>query len=154
MAASLLTKQKTKLNMTKTISRFALASLLAAFTLGVVAQLPAQEKKEGKKEESPAAPAKQKKRDTAPFRGKIDAVDKTAKTIKVGERTFQVTSTTRIMKAGKPATLDDATVGEEVGGQYKKTEDGKLELVTLRIGPRPERPEREAKPEKPPKKTE
>lgn len=138
--------------MTKTISKFALASLLAAFTLGVVAQLPAQEKKEGKKDEnSTAATVKEKKKDTAPFHGKIDAVDMTAKTIKVGERTFQVTSSTKITKAGKPATLDEATVGEEAGGYYKKTEDGKLELLSLRIGPKPEK---EAKPEKPEKKKE
>lgn len=126
--------------MTKTISKIALAALLTAFTVGVAAQLPAQEKKQGTN-----APAAKEKRDTAPFRGKIVAVDKTAKTIKVGERTFQVTSSTKIMKAGKPATLDDATVGEEVGGHFKKTDDGKLELLSLRIGPKSET---EMKPEK------
>jgi hypothetical protein len=120
--------------MTKTISKLALASLLAAFTLGVVAQLPAQEKKEG----TTAPPAKEKKVNLT-LHGKIAAVDKTAKTIKVGESTLQVTSTTKITKAGKPATLDDATVGEDVSVSYKKTEDGKSELLSLRIGPRPEK---------------
>jgi hypothetical protein len=129
--------------MTKTLSKIALAGLIAAFTVGVAGQLPAQEKTN--KQGGPvAAPAKEKK-DTAPFRGKIDAVDKTAKTIKVGERTFQVTSSTIIKKLGKPATFDDAKVGEEVRGQFKKTEDGKLELLSLYIGPKPEK---EAKPEK------
>lgn len=73
-----------------------------------------------------------------PFNGKIDAVDKDAKTIKVGNRVFQVTSETRIVKQGKPATFDDAAVGEIVGGSYIKADDGTLKLRTLRIGPKPE----------------
>ena len=59
--------------------------------------------------------------------------------LKVGERTFLVTSTTRISKAGQPATFADATVGEEVGGQYKAGTGDKLELLSLRIGPRPDK---------------
>jgi len=72
-----------------------------------------------------------------PFHGKVEAVDKNAKTLKVGERTFHVTSTTKITKAGKPAILEDATVGEEVGGSYHEGEEGKLEVLSLRIGPKP-----------------
>jgi len=84
-----------------------------------------------------------------PFRGKISAVDQTAKTITVGERTFQITSETRIMKAGKPATLTDAAVGEEVGGSYVKADDGKLTARMVRIGPKPEAaPATGKKPEK------
>jgi hypothetical protein len=48
-----------------------------------------------------------------------------------------VTSETKIAKAGKPATLDDATVGEEVGGAYHQAEGGKMELMSLRIGAKP-----------------
>jgi hypothetical protein len=69
-------------------------------------------------------------------------------TIKVGERTFKVTSTTRIMKSGQPATFDDAKVGEDVTGSYTKSDDGTLELRSLYIGPRPERRARPEKPEK------
>jgi hypothetical protein len=71
-----------------------------------------------------------------PFLGKIDAVDKVAKTVKVGERTFHVTAETRILKAGKPATLDDAVMGDEVVASYKEA-GGKLTALSLRIGPRP-----------------
>ena len=71
-----------------------------------------------------------------PFHGKIAALDKDAKVLTVGERKFHAASTTKIMKAGKPATLTDATVGEEVGGAYREVEGGKLELVSLRIGPK------------------
>ncbi len=72
-----------------------------------------------------------------PFHGKIKAVDKTAKTITIGETTIQITSETKLNKAGKPATLDDATVGEMVAGAYKKSEDGKLNATTVRIGSKP-----------------
>lgn len=78
-----------------------------------------------------------------PFRGKISKVDKAAMTITVGEtekaRTFQITSETRLMKAGKPAILDDAVVGEEIGGTYRKTDDGKLQALSVRLGPKPEK---------------
>ena len=77
-----------------------------------------------------------------PFRGKIAALDKQAKTLKVGERTFHITAESKLTKAGKPATLDDAKVGEEVGGQYKEV-DKNLNVVSLRIGPRPEAPAKE-----------
>ena len=73
-----------------------------------------------------------------PFRGKIGAVDKAAKTItlesKEKPRTFQVTSETRIRKDRKPATLDDVQVGDSVGGSARENAEGKLELVTLNVG--------------------
>ena len=73
-----------------------------------------------------------------PFRGKVSAVDKTAKTItldgKEKGRTFQITSGTKITKDGKPAVLDDVTVGESVRGVAKENATGKLEAVTLKVG--------------------
>lgn len=84
-----------------------------------------------------------------PFNGKIAAVDKQAKTVKVGERVFQVTSTTRLTKDNKTTTLDDAKVGEEVGGSYREGDDKKLNLVSLRIGPKPDAPaKKDAAPKK------
>lgn len=129
--------------MKKTITRIAVFSLLAAAIAVAPSQAFAQATKESKakKDKPPASePAEKaaKKQGVIPFHGKIAAVDKTAKTIKVGERTFQVTSETRIKKAGKDATLADAPVGEEVGGAYRKADGGKLLLRSLRIGPKPE----------------
>jgi hypothetical protein len=127
--------------MKKSIIRIAVFSLLAAALAVPSGQAFGQEgKAKGKKDKAGAEKAEKApgKSEFVPFRGKIDAVDKTAKAVKVGERTFQITSQTRITKAGKPATLDDAAVGEEVGGRYKKADDGKLLLQSLRIGPRPE----------------
>jgi hypothetical protein len=106
-------------NMKKIVPLLALATLVAFSTVNVRAA-----------DDAKARPL--------PFRGKIAAVDKQAKTIKVGERAFQVTADSKIAKAGKPATLDDATVGEEVGGSYREGADKKLNIVSLRIGPRPE----------------
>jgi len=69
-----------------------------------------------------------------PFHGKLAAVDKIAKTIKVGESVYQITSATKITKDGKPATLEDGVVGEPVSGYVKPTEDGKMAATTVRFG--------------------
>ena len=58
-------------------------------------------------------------------------MDKTAKTIKVGESVYQITSETKITKDGKPATLEDGVVGEPVSGYAKPTEDGKMAATTV-----------------------
>lgn len=90
-----------------------------------------------------------------PFRGKLKAIDQKASTITLPgrekDRVFHVIKETKIMKAGKPATLKDAMEGEEVGGLAREAADGKLELVSLRIGPKPEpeeKPARRTEPEK------
>jgi hypothetical protein len=88
-----------------------------------------------------------------PFSGKLGAVDKEKKTItligKERSRTLHLNDETKIQKLGKPATLEDAAVGEEVAGQLRKTTDGKETLVSLRIGPKVE--EAKAPKEKPAK---
>lgn len=127
------------MNMKKTVHRIVVMSLLAVAITFVPTPALGQGKKKGKGPAEQNEPFKgTKKEGVIPFRGKLASVDKTAKTITVGERTFQITSETRLMKAGKPATLDDAVVGEEVGGQYKKAEDGKLMAGMVRFGPKPE----------------
>ena len=89
---------------------------------------------------------KPKAHGTIPFRGKIDAVDTSAMTLKVGTRTFAITADTKIFNNGEAATLSDGKVGEPVRGTYKKTEAGKLEAVTVYFGakagetPKPESP--------------
>ena len=119
--------------------RIVIMSLLAVAVAFAPTRVLGQGKKKGKVAGEQNELAKgEKKEGVIPFRGKLASVDKSAKTITVGERTFQITSETRIMKAGKPATLDDAVAGEEVGGQYKKAEDGKLVAGMVRFGPKPE----------------
>ena len=116
----------------KTFGKLALAGLLAIAVAGMTFTVKAEDKPAAEKKDAPKP-----KRDTVPFHGKITAADKTAQTITVGKQTYNVTSTTRFVKDGKPATSDDAKVGEEVGGVAKKDGD-KLNLVTLRIGQKPE----------------
>jgi hypothetical protein len=118
--------------MKKSFSKIVTACLLAAFALSTTIHA------EDKKEEKPANAAA----NGMPMRGKLGAVDTKNKTITVEgkekSRTFQVTSQTRIMKDGKPATLEDAKVGEEVGGFATKTGEDKYELRSLRLGAKPE----------------
>jgi hypothetical protein len=105
----------------------------------------AVEKKDGKE-------ATPRKSGVIPFHGKLKAVDKTAKTISIGESTIQITSDTKLIKTDKPATLEEAVIGEPVGGAYKKSADGKLVATMVRFGAKPEAMEADAKPEKKSKK--
>jgi hypothetical protein len=83
---------------------------------------------------APAMSGKHKKHDVTPFHGKLSAIDTNAMTLTVGERTFEITSETKITKDGQPAVLSDGVVGEMAGGAYKKGSDGKLEATTVSFG--------------------
>jgi len=89
-----------------------------------------------------AAKAKTEKRKSKgfPFRGKVAKIDNIAKTLTVGERTFQVSSKARITKDGKPAVLNDGKVGEPVTGYVRKSENGQLDAVTIHFGKHPSKP--------------
>jgi hypothetical protein len=115
--------------MTKSILKMSMLGLLAVAVAALPLQLVAQTTNS-----SPPP----KKMGGHPFHGKLAAVDKDAKTIKIGESTYDITSNTRIMKAGKPATLDDGVVGEDVSG-YSRDEDGKKVATRVYFGPRPEK---------------
>ena len=75
-----------------------------------------------------------------PFRGKISAVDQSAKTFtlggKEGSRVFKVTDSTKIMKGGAPGTMADIVENEQARGTYLKQADGTLEAKAVRIGPK------------------
>ena len=78
----------------------------------------------------------EKKPAAGPFHGKLLGLDKNAKTIMVGKRTFQITSETKIKKAGKPATLADGVLGEPVSGYVKPAAEGKWIAVSVNFGPK------------------
>jgi Cu/Ag efflux protein CusF len=108
--------------------------LVAAFALGTAITTQAADKKPA------AADASKDSNRAIPFSGTINSIDKAAKTINIGKtkkKDIQITDQTKIKKDGKPATLDDAKVGDEVGGSYRDN-GGKLEAGSLRIGPKPE----------------
>ena len=111
--------------------------LLAAALAGSPAQLLAQTTNNPtatKKATVTKKDAATKSKAAHPFHGKLAEVDKIAKTIKVGESVYQITSATKITKDGKPATLEDGVVGEPVSGYVKPTEDGKMPATTLHFG--------------------
>ena len=131
--------------MIKSLLKIGFLSLLAASIAGQPAQALAQNKdKAATEKKEPAA----KKQTAGPFHGKLAAVDETAKTITVGKRTFQITSESKISKAGKPATLEAAVVGEEVSGYIKTGDDGKLVATTVHLGPKAETKTSQTKKEK------
>ena len=112
-----------------------LAAAIAGLPLQLLAQstnnpVPATKSAAGKKDSAA------KKKGAHPIKGKLAAVDKTAKTIKVGQSTYQITPETKIKKAGKPATLDDGVVGELVTGYAKPAGDGKMVATSVYFGPR------------------
>lgn len=83
---------------------------------------------------APAAPAPKKHGAGLPIKGKIASIDTTANTITVGKLTLNVTEKTKIRKNGAVSTISDLAEGDAVNGYYKKDAEGKLNLVTLRIG--------------------
>ncbi|HEX8295271.1 MAG TPA: hypothetical protein VF593_03160 [Chthoniobacteraceae bacterium] len=134
-------------------------SLLAAITFGLSTVTFAAEKKmksdaaatpaaELKKSEAkpsatpeakstPAAKAK-----TVSFRGEVAAVDAKGKTFTIKnadgrERVFALTETAKITKDNASADVSAITTGAYATGSYRPGADGKLEVVTLKIGVKP-----------------
>jgi hypothetical protein len=86
-----------------------------------------------------ASPAAKPATRPIPFRGKVSAVDQSAKTFTVGgkqgSRTFKVTENTTITKAGAAATMTDVVQNEQVRGTCLKQADGTFEAKTVKLGP-------------------
>ncbi len=107
-------------------------TLLTALSLIVLAADAQSAEEQG----PPASKSERKGPKHIPFHGKLEAVDKEAKTLRIGERTFEITPETKITKAAKPAQLDDAVIGEPVGGSYREAAPGHLQVLSLRLGPK------------------
>lgn len=114
--------------MLKSILKLSLLGILAVAVAEIPTALRAQDATTNKPAAKPIATPH------IPFRGKLDAVDNTAKTITVHAHTIQVTSETIIKKDGKPATLADGVAGENVTGSIKRTPDGKFEALSIYFG--------------------
>jgi Cu/Ag efflux protein CusF len=134
-------KTNKEISMKSFIRNIALIAIAAAL-LGAPAGATAQDKAKEKAAEKAKGEEKAK---GGGFNGKAVTVDKAAKTVKLsGEkgRTIQITATTKIVKDGKPATLDDLKEGDDVSGGFKPAGDGKLEATMLTIGkPAPKKKE-------------
>lgn len=117
--------------MIKTFGKLTLIALFAA----AVAGLPLRAGPAASNGSDPAPKTR-----AIPFRGKIGAVDKTAKTITLDEKTkrvFEITSDTKLTKDGKPATFDAAVVGDYITGQYIKGDGDKLIAKSIKFGMKP-----------------
>jgi hypothetical protein len=120
--------------MKRTILKITALSLFAAAIAAAPAVTRAQDATNAPAASDQPAPVKHKKHDLVPFHGKLSAIDTNAMTLTVGERTFEVTSDTKITKDGQPAVLADGVVGEMAGGAYKKGADGKLSATSVHFG--------------------
>jgi hypothetical protein len=117
--------------MIKTFGKITLAGILAGVMMGTAVRVSAADTTN-----APTAPPKPK---MTRFYGTLAAVDSTAKTITVDNKTekgrvFEITSDTKIMKSRKPATLSDGVVGEPVSGSYVTGADGKMVAKMVRFG--------------------
>jgi hypothetical protein len=78
-----------------------------------------------------------------PFRGTVDSVDATAKTItldgKKSERVLHVTDDTVLEKDGKPAKIDEIASGDYARGLLSKPDGGREILVKATFGPKPDK---------------
>ncbi len=140
--------------MIRSIGKLTLVTILTAVVLGLPIAASAQDKTAP----TPAAPAAPDAKPKATrFSGKLEAVDKVNKTITVGvevKRVVDVTSNTKMTKGGKPATLDDGVVGEDVGVSYVKTGEGadaKYTARFIRFGATMKKPEAPSTPATAPK---
>jgi hypothetical protein len=130
--------------MTRKIAKITTLSLFAAALVAMPVLSRAQDSNALASPDQ-TAPAKPKKHSNPPFHGKLSAVDTNTMTLTVEKRTFNITPDTKITKDGKPAVLADGVVGQPVSGSYKKTDDGKLNAVTVHFGVKSgEKPKKES----------
>lgn len=109
--------------------------------LGLVAAVMALTPAVGRAQDNTNAPAQNvtpKKHKFTPFHGKVKAVDASAQTLTVGKLVLNVTSSTKITKAGShdPIELGDIHEGAYVTGAYKKS-DGQLVATVIHVGKKP-----------------
>ena len=108
------------------ITKIALLGLVTAALVTVPSVTRAQD--------STNAPAAPMHAHHPPIHGKVASVDTAAMTITVGETTIVVTSETKIAKDGKPATLSDIAVGDNVVATGKKDDSGKFTATKIADG--------------------
>jgi len=70
------------------------------------------------------------------FSGRVSKVDPAAKTVTIGDRTYQVLATSRLMRDSKPVAINDIKVGQQISGYYKTSAENKMEVLTADIGGR------------------
>jgi ribosomal protein S1 len=69
----------------------------------------------------------------ASFAGKVSSMDKTAQTVVVDGKTFQLLQTSQITRQQQPANVNDLAIGDRVAGKYKRSTADKMEVLRLDI---------------------
>ena len=112
-------------------------SILAAFALSAPLSTFAADKGKAAGAAATEKPAAEGAAKAVPYRGKVAAVDTTAKTFtiksKASERVFNITDSTKVTKDEGAADIAAITAGEEVRGQAVKNGD-KWDAVSVMIG--------------------
>ena len=101
------------------------------------------------------APAPSAKMSRYPIRGKLKAVDAAGRTFTLAgaekDRVFKTTAQTQIIRQGKPATLAEAVIGDEVGGLVEKQGNGTILVLKVRFGPKTEEEQKATSPKRKPR---
>lgn len=118
----------------KLIGAAALAAILITSTLCAADSTPAPGAAQSTKKASSHA---------YPFRGSVDAVDTSAKTItldgKKSERVLHVTGESVLEKDGKPAKLEEIVSGDYARGLVSKPDGSREILMKATFGPKPDK---------------
>jgi hypothetical protein len=67
------------------------------------------------------------------FSGKVSSVDKSAQTVVVNGKTYQLLGTSQITKNEQPANVNDLAKGDKVAGKFKTSVENKMEVLKLDI---------------------
>jgi len=127
------------------LTRWLVLALLTSAVCNLSAQTPTSTNKVAK---SASEKKEEKKLSAGPFHAKLAAVDKSARTLTAGKRTFLITAETKFTKAGKPAKLEDGVIGEPVSGYVKPNDQNKLVATKVNFGPKPEEQAKKSAPKK------
>lgn len=67
------------------------------------------------------------------FSGKVSKVDEDEQTFSIGGRTYHVLPTSRIMSNDKQLSFEDIQPGTQLTGQFKKSDENKLEVLSVEV---------------------
>ena len=103
-------------------------SAMAFFSVASVAPLQAADR------EPPSIPEPREKA-SIPFRGKVDSVDTSARTLTVNNKLINLNDATKLTKLGRDITIYEIMVGDDVHGLARQTFDGRTEAISVMVGP-------------------
>lgn len=77
--------------------------------------------------------AQERSAEGASFNGKVSSVDKSAQTVVVDGKTYQLIATSQVKKDSQPASINDLAAGDQVSGRYKISDANKMEVLAMDI---------------------